>query len=145
MTMNKSLLAILPLALLLAACSEKQPAAATADATPQAAATPVAAPAPDRIEVRETRFIHAEPAELTSCEYAKVLLKWDTSTAEKPPAVVEIYSGNAEETPGLFAAAGATGEKETGPWVRPGSTFSLRDKSTGTELERLVIGGPRCP
>jgi len=143
MTMNKTLLVILPLALLLTACGEKQTATVTGDANPQPdAAAPAAV---DRIDVPKTRFIHAEPAELASCEYGKVLLKWDTSTADKPPAVVEIYSGNAEETPGLFAAAGATGEKETGPWVRPGSTFSLRDKSTGTKLERLVIGGPRCP
>lgn len=143
MTMNKTLLAVLPLALLLAACSESQPSSTAGDTN---AATPApAAPVVERIEVPKTRFIHAEPAELESCDYGKVMLKWDTSTAEKPPAVVEIYAGNAEETPGLFAAAGATGEKETGPWVRPGSAFSLRDKSTGTELERLVIGGPRCP
>ena len=67
------------------------------------------------------------------------------STAEKAVAVVEIYAGNAEGTPGLFASGGAVGQSETGPWVRPGSVFSLRDKATGSELEKLVIGGPVCP
>lgn len=146
MTMNRSLIAI-PFALLLTSCSNQQPAPVTTDATPVAASnsTPPAPAPAARIEVAETRFIHAEPAELDNCDYGVVLVKWNTSTAETPPAVVEIYSGSsAGETPGLFAAAGATGEKETGPWVRPGSTFSLRDKATGAELERLVIGGPRC-
>lgn len=144
--MNKIPFALLASALLLSACTD-QPSA-TPDGTPahQADAQP---PQPDqqapRVDVPKTRFIHAEPAELQNCDFTKVLLQWDTSTAEKAVAVVEIYAGNAEGTPGLFASGGAVGQSETGPWVRPGSVFSLRDKATGAELEKLVIGGPVCP
>lgn len=147
MQMNKPLLVILPFAMLLAACGEKQATGNPGNPSPQGERQAIAAApeAVERIEASKTRYIHADPAELTDCNYAKVTLRWDTSTTGKAPAVVEIYAGTGEKTPGLFAAAGATGEKETGPWVRPGSTFSLRDKSTGIELERLVIGGPRCP
>lgn len=147
MKINKPLFAILPFAMLMAACSDRQATDNTGAPSQQGdTQAVVAAPkAVDRIEPSKTRYIHADPAELPDCNLAKVTLKWDTSATGKAPAVVEIYSGTGEKTPGLFAAAGATGEKETGPWVRPGSTFSLRDKSTGAELERLVIGGPRCP
>ena len=78
MTMNnqKTLLAILPIALLLAACSEPQRASTAGDATAQARPNPApVAPAVERIEVPKTRFIHAEPAELASCDYGKVSLK----------------------------------------------------------------------
>lgn len=146
--MTKTLLAILPVALLLAACGNDDSRPEASNPAPERGATqnlPVEAKTSEaKIEVPQTRFIHAEPAELPDCEFTKVTLKWDASTSGTSVSVVEIYAGDAEGTPGLFAAAGITGERETGPWVRPGSVFSLRDKATGVELEKLVIGGPRC-
>jgi hypothetical protein len=146
--MSKMLSAAVPLAFLLVAC-EARPPAKTGDTTspvgPAAATAPATAEAKARVEVPETRFIHADPAELPNCDFARVLLKWDTSRAEKPVAVVEIYAGNAQSTPGRFASGGAVGEAETGLWVRSGSVFSLRDKASGAEIEKLVIGGPICP
>lgn len=145
--MNKMLFAAVPLALLLVACKGQAPAATgdTTPATQASAKAPAAVEATARVEVPETRFIRADPAELPNCEFAKVTLKWDTSRVGKPIAVVEIYAGNAQSTPGRFASGGAVGEAETGLWVRAGSVFSLRDKASGAEIERLTIGGPICP
>lgn len=146
-TMTK-IVAALPLVLVLVLCACSKDGSmgeATGPApTPEASPSSATEVADARVVVPQTRFIHAEPAELTNCEFTKVTLKWDASGAGIPIAVVEIHAGDATSTPGLFAAGGITGEKETGPWVRPGSTFSLRDKATGNELEKLVIGGPRC-
>ena len=143
-TMTKLLFAVFPVLFALAACSKDGSEATVAAPTPEASASNATSVADARIVVPQTRFIHSEPAELPNCDFTKVTLKWDASGAGIPIAVVEIYAGDATSTPGLFAAGGITGEKETGPWVRPGSTFSLRDKATGNELEKLVIGGPRC-
>lgn len=142
--MTKPLFAALPLLLALAACGKQGSEATLPPPAPEAEAPSATGVADARIVVPQTRFIRAEPAELSNCDFTKVTLKWDASGAGMPIAVVEIHAGDATSTPGLFAAGGITGEKETGPWVRPGSTFSLRDKATGNELEKLVIGGPRC-
>lgn len=128
-------------ALLLAACG---PAPSDEPApSPDPAPAPAADAGAAQIEVPETRLIHADPASLPSCAVSVVTLKWDVRPEHAGVTGVQIYAG-ATESAKLFTAGGAVGQANTGKWAKPGSVFQLRDAATGTELERLVIGGPRC-
>lgn len=129
---------LLLLALGLAACGpapSDQAAAPVADGTP---ATPVATA---QVEVAPTTLIHAEPAVLPDCTATTVTLAWDTRKDKPEVATAKIYTENGK----LFVHMGASGSVATGPWVKPGSVFVLKNGADDAELERLTIGGPVCP
>jgi len=141
--MTQFRLFLLPLALGLAACSpapsdDTSPATETAAAAPAAAAP--AAPAP-QVVVAPTKMIHAEPAALADCKPATVTLNWDTRKGQAEVKTAKIYT----ESGKLFVHMGGSGSIETGPWVKPGAVFILKNGTDDTELERLTIGGPICP
>lgn len=127
------------LAITLSACGP----APSDQATPAAVPSPTAAPtqpAAPQVEVPPTKWIHAEPASLATCDTTAVTLRWDTRKDKPDMPTVKIYTGSGK----LFAHAGASGSVETGKWVKPGSSFILKSGNDDSELERLVIGGPVC-
>lgn len=125
------------LVLLLTACgpAPSDQTAATGSPTP---ATP--APATPQVEVPPTKWIRAEPAVLSNCSTTAVNLRWDTRKDKPDMPTVKIYTGSGK----LFAHVGASGSLQTGQWVKPGSSFILKNGNDDTELERLVVGGPVC-
>lgn len=133
-TMKITLFTALPLALLLSACG---PAPSDQAAPAVASAPPTAAP---QIEVPATTLIHAQPAALSDCNAATVTVRWDVRKDRPGVSTVKIYTGSGK----LFAHSGASGSLDTGPWVKPGSTFILKSGKDDSELERLIIGGPVC-
>lgn len=139
--MTKSRLFLLPLAFALAACgpAPSDQTAPVDDAAP-ASPAPAAPPAP-QVQVTPTTMIHAEPAALADCKQTTVTLKWDTRNGQPDVKTVKIYTDSGK----LFAHMGGSGSIETGPWVKPGSAFVLKNGADDVELERLTIGGPVCP
>ena len=129
--MRTSLMALALLSCSLAACDSKPEEAppsgqASVPATSNAALTGGA--------------LRVEPSMLPDCSPARVLVRWnagETGEATEVNVVVE----NTDE---LFAEGGATGQSETGPWVRPGTTFVLQDRGAKKELARASVGGPSC-
>ena len=71
-------------------------------------------------------------------------LAWNVSDSGASRVVV--YVVNEEGVERNFGTGGPIGEKATGPWLRPGITFRLRDRQTKELIDELVI--PRaadCP
>lgn len=137
--MKKNLIATLvPLVLLLAACG---PAPSDQEEATPATTAPVAtAPAAPQVEVAPTTMIKAEPAALPDCTPTKVTLRWNVFATHPEIKTVKIYTGGGR----LFAHTSATGSQETGPWIRPGSIFVIKNGADDSELETLTIGGPIC-
>ena len=138
--MNKLRMILLPLAFSLAACGP-----APSDQTAPVADAPTAAPvsaAP--ATAPETKYIHATPARLEKCgEGVPVEISWDLLGDYPGVTGVQVFVGP-DDKQKLFSAGGARGTTKTGPWSKPGSIFRLKNKKTGEEIERLVIGGPDC-
>ena len=90
-------------------------------------------------------MLSVDPAALPVCDKTPHIatLKWDVSKVSIVGAV-EIWINNPGKAPKLFGQVGKTGEKKTGPWIRPGSRFMLRDAS-GTELSHFEVAGIACP
>ena len=128
--MRKFLMALVLLSCFLAACDSKNQEAPPSDQASVPASN--AAPTGGALQV--------EPSMLPDCSPARVLVRWnagETGEATEVNVVVE----NTDE---LFAEGGATGQSETGPWVRPGTTFVLQDRGAKKELARASVGGPSC-
>ena len=124
-------------AALVAACSQS-PSGDPAATAPPPAATADAAP-----EAPQTRFIRAVPASLPDCRPAVIALEWDTSALSPAPSTVRVHIAT-RDSDRLFASGGARGRAETGRWALPGSTFILRSGTSGEELERVTVDGPKC-
>lgn len=135
--MKKISFAAIPLVLLLAACG---PAPSDQTASNDSPAPAPQAPAAPQVEVPPTKWLHAEPAVLSNCSTTVVTLRWDTRKDKPDMPTVKIYTGSGK----LFAHVGASGSLQTGQWVKPGSSFILKNGKDDSELERLVIGGPIC-
>ena len=135
--MNKRSL-LLPSLLVLAvtACGP----APSDQAAPVAEAATGASPSTPQVEVAPTTMILAEPASLAECKPSVVTLKWDLRKGTSDAKTVKIYTGAGK----LFVHSGAAGSQETGPWVKPGSVFVMKDAADENEIERLTIGGPVC-
>jgi hypothetical protein len=133
--MKKTILIAVPFALLLGACSGPAPS----DQADGSAPAPTAAPATAQVEAPATTLIHAEPAVLPDCNPAVVTLRWNVFTTHPEIKTVKVYSGDR-----VFVHSAATGKQATGPWVRPGAVFTLKNGADDTELEKITIGGPAC-
>jgi hypothetical protein len=131
---------VLSAALLLAACQQEAPTPA-----PQAATGQPAAPASaNTIAAVANPLLSITPANMNACDPAVAgTVKWDVRSAHPESATVSIYAGTGPAAK-LFVTGGASGEAQTGPWVRPGSQFQLKDQATGKDLGQITVGGPKC-
>jgi hypothetical protein len=91
------------------------------------------------------RVLRFEPPSLAACTTpSEVTVKWDIRSEYPNVQVIQIYvSGDVAEN--LFAEGNAWGEAKTGPWVRSGTKFIVKDKANGKVLSMAAVKGPSCP
>jgi len=136
--MKARLIFVSALAVALTACGPQTP-------SDNSAATPAApdATAPATPAVASLGLISVDPAKLDECFGVVATVKWDVATSNPGVAAVQVFVGP-EADQRLFTEGGNVGQAETGLWTAPGATFRLKDKATGTELDRITVAGPAC-
>ena len=136
--------AIAFLALATAGCDRSGTATdtATAPATTATTAAPVAAVVPPAPV--EKGPIWLEPDALPACgRPTAITVHWDANQFAGVKAV-DIVAINPEGKESVFVAAGRSGSRETGAWVRAGSKMSLRNKADATELASATVAAVPC-
>jgi hypothetical protein len=100
--------------------------------TPNAATTPAG--------------LSLSPAMVRACDPpSEVTLTWNVQAIRPAVATVQLWTNDPGTPAKLFAEGGPVDQATTGPWARPGMVFVLKAKTSGTELSRTTLGGPRCP
>ena len=129
-------------AVLVAGCRRTDvPSPAAGDAAP-APATVAEAP----VGLEPVKGLVATPDVVRTCDVNKGLtttLRWDVSDSGAERVVLYALSPKQEKEK-AFGRGGPVGSKQTGPWVRPGMIFRLRDLATGAELASVTIEGTTC-
>jgi hypothetical protein len=102
---------------------------------------------PAKAETPATGGLSATPDTVRTCDAGKKLtsrLQWDVtgSKAENVTVTVENPKTHQEKR---FGHGGPVGTKQTGPWLRPGLVFRVRDSANGRELAAVTIKGVPCP
>ena len=135
---HSKLIALIPAVFLLAACHQ-QPSNNNAGAT--SAAAP---PAPSAsMQPQQASMISVVPASMAACDPAAVAkVSWNASGVAGVNSVQIFVGSGANEK--LFAAGGAVGSSSTGPWTRPGTTFTAKDAASGKVLGTVTVQGPAC-
>lgn len=64
-------------------------------------------------------------------------LTWNVTGSGSERVVVYVVAEDGRER--NFETGGPVGEQETGPWLRPGITFRLRDRETKELIDEVVI------
>lgn len=71
-------------------------------------------------------------------------LTWNVADSGSERVVLFVVSEDGNER--NFGTGGPVGEKVTGPWLRPGITFRLRDRETKEQIDEIVIpAAADCP
>lgn len=157
--MKNSILVVLTCTVILAACAEQaQPVnnQATESRPASAAETAKAAPAaqapkptsPERIaEIEATgkTGVWASVTEVCPSDVkagVRTTLTWNVKESGAERVILYVVDQNGSER--NFAQGKAVGERETGPWLRPGLTFKVRNYETKDELGSVVIGEKSC-
>lgn len=84
-------------------------------------------------------LLWADP--LPACEKNQTAhIYWSNDALVGGAARIELGDG---DNPSVFARIGKAGDKETGPWAGPGTTFVLRGDLDGVERSRLILPKPQ--
>lgn len=129
--------------LALSACNPEQPSPAAPTA---AAADASATPAP-ALPTEPSGDVPAVvvPGAMAACDPAAVAtVKWSFDHLPSPPKLVDVLVGTGDADLKLFVTGPTRSDAQTGPWVRPGSVFVLRNHDGGQELSRVTVQGPKC-
>jgi hypothetical protein len=151
---------ILGACLLIGACNNGGKPAAAPEATEAAAPAAQASQAPEAAPVDAAKRgpasaariaeikasgktgIWSEPAEACAADHARGMITWNIADPEVDR--VSVYL--AGKTEKLFGQGGPTGEKQTGPWLRPGLVFKVRSADDARELGTLTVAARQdCP
>lgn len=128
------------LLLFLTACSRPQaPAPESTAPAPSGAVAAATEPTVDR-----TCAFCADPNYVRTCEIAqgvRTTLYWNLEDRTSAPIDIFVVDDAGKDSP--FAQQPPRGSIETGPWLRPGLTFKVKD-SQGEVLESLEIAGRDC-
>ena len=84
------------------------------------------------------------PASVALCKSAsrpRGIVLWQSGGIKKVRLTVSDPQSGAEKP---FGKGGPTGQKSTGPWLKPGLVFRLRDASSNTELASTTIKATPC-
>lgn len=130
---------VLVLGCLLMACNRPAAEAPAADAAPPAAATPEAA----AVDTANCRFC-ADPPTVRTCDIAagvRTTLHWKIVDPKVTRVGIFVVDDAGADLP--FAEQLPVGSIQSGPWLKPGLTFKLKD-SDGNLLESLEIAGKGC-
>lgn len=152
--MQKTLVfaAILASVFVIAGCKQKigQPAAANApssnDAVPAASARKlpkVASPARiAEIKASGKTGFWSDPTEF--CPKRRVaVLTWNVEASGASKVVLYVVGKDGKER--NFGRGGPVGERQTGPWLKPGSTYRLRNADGNAELGTIIFNrGKSC-
>jgi hypothetical protein len=156
--MNKLAMPILGACLLVGACNNggkpaaAPEAAAPAAQAPQASAAAPAAEAPKRGPASAARIaeikaggktgIWSEPAEVCATDHARGMITWNITDPDVDRVTVYLVG----KTEKLFGQGGPAGEKQTGPWLRPGLVFKVRSGDGARDLGTLTVAARQdCP
>lgn len=129
----------------LTACNRPTAEAPTASEAPAAvaavAASPVEAPAP---AVDPNCEFCADPGFVRTCEIARgvpTTLHWNIADPAITQVGIFVVDDAGKDSP--FAQQPSKGSIQTGPWLKPGLTFKLKDPA-GNVLHTVVIEGKDC-
>jgi hypothetical protein len=87
--------------------------------------------------------IWLEPSALNACEkHARVTVHWDTTALAIVRTVEASVSSGADEK--VFARGGPVGNKQTGPWMAPGTRMILRNYADGSLLGCATVASKPC-
>lgn len=126
--------------LLLAGCDRPASSPVVAGDTKEAA---TGIPQGNPVIARSSKQLRIEPATLRDCVPSVANVAWDLSAALPGENAVEVWVGEGDSAK-LFASGGNKGEAMTGPWTRPGITFSLRLAGETERIAHAIMGGPPC-
>ncbi len=143
-------------ALALAACKPKvEPAEAPQSEASEATQPPTESEAPpnpfpknaspERIAEIQTigrTGLWSDVTEVCRGQRPRAVLTWNVADSGAERVILYVLDKDGSER--NFGQGGAVGEKQTGPWLSPGTTFRLRDKAEKAELASLVIGEKSC-
>lgn len=90
--------------------------------------------------------ISASPDSVKLCEVRKgvpTTVRWDVSASGASKVILTVQNPKTG-TEKRFGHGGAVGTKQTGPWLRPGLTFKVRDQANNAELGSVTIKGIAC-
>ena len=135
---------VLSLALLVAmttACN--RPTAQAPSATAPVATASSAATTTEPAVDHDCAFC-ADPGFVRTCEIAqgvKTTLYWNVQDPAVPIIGIYVVDDAGKDSP--FAEQPSKGSIQTGPWLKPGLTFKLKD-TNGKLLHSVVIAGKDC-
>ncbi len=133
------------LALICLALSACNPEAGPVPAAPAPAEAPLPAAASFPTEPSGTVPAVVVPGVMTSCDtVAEATIKWSFDPLPNPPKLVDVFVGTGDADLKLFVTGPTRSEATTGPWIRPGSLFVLRNHDDAAELARVTVQGPKC-
>ena len=139
--MTKRFRLLIPVAVLTFALTGCQSSNSPASSTPAASATTHYA-----VPATTSPLMSVDPANVAQCDPGVVAtVKWNIQSADTSAAMTEVWVGASSTDIKLFAAGGAQGQAETGPWTHPGAHFVLKNKADGKVLADVTVGGPKCP
>jgi hypothetical protein len=90
--------------------------------------------------------LSAAPDSVRNCDVkagVATLLRWDVTDSGAQRVVLTVQNPKRGEEK-RFGRGGPVGSKQTGPWLRPGLIFRLRDQATNAELGSVIINGVPC-
>jgi hypothetical protein len=111
---------------------------ATVDSYGKAAATGISGVAPGPVT------LSVVPDSVDLCKSGSLptaIVAWRSGGIGKVRLTVFDPRSGAEKP---FGRGGSTGQKSTGPWLKPGLVFRLRDASSNTELAAATIKAIPC-
>lgn len=103
-----------------------------------------AAPAVPKVDTATCKFC-AEPATVRVCDVhtgIRTRLHWHLADTGVPLVNMFVVDENGVEK--AFAQHGPEGSMQTGPWLRPGLVFRLRDDRDASQIGEVIIEGVPC-
>ncbi len=86
------------------------------------------------------------PDTVRTCDVRKgqrAILKWDVSRSGAKNVVLTVENPKSELEK-RFGHGGPVGSKQTGPWLRPGLVFRVRNQDGNAQLAAVTIQGIAC-
>lgn len=157
--MTLRLAAIAALTLALAACSQPDSSSESSAPASNPATAPAEASQPDAAPLKDK--LRATPEDIARIEASGKTGFWSDVTEAcskgKPPATtlswnvkasgaskVVVFVVDQKNGERHFGRGGPVGLRTTGPWLRPGLIFLLRDADKKTDLGSITIGKKDC-
>ncbi len=155
-TMRNRLFLLILAAIALSACSKQEAASAPAQApvaetaaapakASQAQSTPTSPERIKQIEASGQTGLWSDVTDVCPGDVKNGLrttLSWNVLASGATRVTVYVVGNNGREQ--HFGQGGPIGEKETGPWLKPGISFKIKDYNTGQDLGSIVIGEKSC-